>query len=330
MRNKKGFTLIELIAVIVILAGVALITFPALLNQINGTKGQISDSLQQIISSSVKSYIDANRNEFISSSDHSYIIAVSDLVNKNYLSKSMLDSIKDNSGNDYDRIIVSYDNNNYTYKLMKKDVDYGCQYKPVLTTANVGVIAASENPFRYGTEYNCQVGDSESERENFYVLAENDDSVLLLMIRNLDDSITNWCKDNNNNNCGAVTAKQVLSEKTSEWIFKTSLPTLDQLSAANGGYTNRPASWIIANLPYSVNGEEKKGYWTSTPCLEETGTCAPSNGKYKYAYAVNYNSAYTANVHQVGTNKDEGGAIKLIYGIRPVIVVPKELIEVPS
>ena len=41
MKKKKGFTLVELIGVVVILGLVALVAFPSLLNQINNSKKQI-------------------------------------------------------------------------------------------------------------------------------------------------------------------------------------------------------------------------------------------------------------------------------------------------
>ena len=41
MKNKKGFTLVELMAVIIIISLIAILTFPNIINQIKKSKQQL-------------------------------------------------------------------------------------------------------------------------------------------------------------------------------------------------------------------------------------------------------------------------------------------------
>ena len=103
--NKKGFTLVELIGVVVILGLIALVAFPALLNQIDSSKKQISDSQKEIIISAAKSYVDENKNDYADKS--TFEIPVNDLIKNNYLSKGIISSFSDNE------VIVTFNNGTY-------------------------------------------------------------------------------------------------------------------------------------------------------------------------------------------------------------------------
>ena len=58
MKNKKGFTLVELLAVLVILALIALITVPTIL-------GMISDSAEQSDKRTIEGYANAITNAIV-------------------------------------------------------------------------------------------------------------------------------------------------------------------------------------------------------------------------------------------------------------------------
>lgn len=103
--NKKGFTLVELIGVVVILGLIALVAFPALLNQINDSKKQVSDSQKEIIISAAKSYVSENKNDYADKS--SFEIPVSDLISGSYLDRNIVSSFSDND------IVVTFNNGTY-------------------------------------------------------------------------------------------------------------------------------------------------------------------------------------------------------------------------
>lgn len=106
--NKKGFTLVELIGVVVILGLIALIAFPSLLNQINNSKKQISDSQKELIIAATKNYVEENKNEY--ANKNSFEIDADTLVNNNYLNKEILESYKNKKKV---KVIIVYKNNDY-------------------------------------------------------------------------------------------------------------------------------------------------------------------------------------------------------------------------
>ena len=86
--NKKGFTLVELLAVIVVLAIIALITIPVTLNIIeNARKGAFEDGLYIV---KFKSKLDINSigKEEYNLKGHESIIYSMVLFNKSKISKS--------------------------------------------------------------------------------------------------------------------------------------------------------------------------------------------------------------------------------------------------
>ena len=55
--KKNGFTLAELLGVIVILAAVALVAFPPIINQIKKSRGELDDALNKLIYSASNQYL---------------------------------------------------------------------------------------------------------------------------------------------------------------------------------------------------------------------------------------------------------------------------------
>lgn len=107
--NKKGFTLIELIGVVVILGIISLVVFPALLNQISNSKQQVSDSQKQIIIAAAKNYVEENKNEY--ANKETYTIPVNDLISNNFLNKDIIKSYSEGE------LLVTYTNGEYDVTL---------------------------------------------------------------------------------------------------------------------------------------------------------------------------------------------------------------------
>ena len=60
--NKKGFTLIELIGSIVIIAALALIAFPAILSLLKSGQKQVDENVIKFIESAALDYVNENDN----------------------------------------------------------------------------------------------------------------------------------------------------------------------------------------------------------------------------------------------------------------------------
>lgn len=113
---KKGFTLIELLGILVILALILLVTFPPILNQINKSRSNLSDSMKSVIFSAADTYIEENKNTYSKKDGNVYCITLKDLVNANHLREPLIDS----NGKNIEltnKIEVYVENAQYKYKM---------------------------------------------------------------------------------------------------------------------------------------------------------------------------------------------------------------------
>ncbi len=108
--KKNGFTLVELLAVIVILAVIALITVPIINGTINDSKDRLSDEQYSRVRDAVKTYTAKNVSEDCE------CVTVDELKKQGYLDDVVIRDPK--SGNEisgYYTIKWSDENNQYTY-----------------------------------------------------------------------------------------------------------------------------------------------------------------------------------------------------------------------
>lgn len=100
--NKKGFTLVELIAIILILAAILLVSFPSLLNMAKTDKDKEYEKVIEDLCLAGKSYIYANMNNFngLSVVGSEFSIKIEELITYGNVDGSLTnpktkDSIKD-------------------------------------------------------------------------------------------------------------------------------------------------------------------------------------------------------------------------------------------
>lgn len=86
---KKGFTLVELLAVLVITSLIMIIAIPSIMNAINKKRNDISDDAKMMIYDAADLYI-SNYSSVIQSNT-TYCIILDDLVNAGYLTSPVKD-----------------------------------------------------------------------------------------------------------------------------------------------------------------------------------------------------------------------------------------------
>lgn len=91
--NKKGFTLIELVGVIIIISILSLLFFPSLINQFKKTSDNMDETTKKIIIDSAKIYVDNNESNFDKSK--TYCITISTLIDNEYLEDNFTEYNKD-------------------------------------------------------------------------------------------------------------------------------------------------------------------------------------------------------------------------------------------
>lgn len=126
---KKGFTLIELMGVILLLGVIGLIAFPSILNQMKKIDTNVNEANKKLVYVAADDYINDNKESYksefdcdINKSNNSNFecsdiinVKIEDLINDGYLSNSI--DVKN-----YNYVEVSIDNGiTYNHKLIIKN-----------------------------------------------------------------------------------------------------------------------------------------------------------------------------------------------------------------
>ncbi len=88
--NKKGFTLIEVLAAITLIAAILVVLVPTIINQINKNKKNIEEKTTTLIDEAAYTYIDLNPNVYPAKVGNVYCIKLQTLVNYDYLKEPVI------------------------------------------------------------------------------------------------------------------------------------------------------------------------------------------------------------------------------------------------
>jgi len=234
--NKKAFTLVELMGVIIVLGLITLLIAPTILNQIRNSKDKIDNVTKKLIYSATDLYLDNKENEYPKLNGATYCLTLNNLVEDGKLSSPVLDSNGDEIN--LDRIIaVDVIDKQYNYR-MPSTCDHVAGEKKLVDLATTSPTLGIDNIdscAKYGV---CEAGTAFAIKVNsaeiykFYVLNDDGNTVTLIMNHNLGQNIP-WISvedyqklSNNIANCamdsctdvGPVTAISYLKELTdTEW-----------------------------------------------------------------------------------------------------------------
>ncbi len=108
MNNKKGFTLVELLAVLTLLSLIVIISLPAVINKINNHEKKMSEALFESVTAAANLYVENNPDKFNGTTHH---IKLTTLVKEDLLDDSIL--------KDYANYCVKakYTSNQYRYEI---------------------------------------------------------------------------------------------------------------------------------------------------------------------------------------------------------------------
>ena len=329
MKEKnKGFTLVELLAVIVILALIALIATPIILNVINDAKKQAAKDSAYGYMDAVEKYIVSSELEDKSIQDGRY--SVEELNKKISVKGSTPDNgnieIKNSSVKSYDIGIDGYVVRNgkvdkvSTTKSFKNGT--AVYYNP--ETGNKCSKEAAKSTT--GTKSGCM---------KWYVFNDKEGNATVNVI--LDHNTTaNVAWNLTGNNSEMKEVKKALENDTKDWKNTARLITANEVAKITG-YT----SWgtNITGYPW---------FCFDTNQQDDTNDCAKAQGKSKYAWLFDYTkecTSYGCNVSDSSTwgywtstqyvnsihvwfvarngRLDVNSASSTGHGVRPVITISK-------
>lgn len=120
MKNKNGFTLIEIIAVIAIIGLLLTMVTPKLMENYNDKKNKLYDATIKEIERLSKLYLTDNPNLYSIISEDGYTnITIEMLCNGKYIS-CPINNPKDNS-NITGYVKVTYESDNYVYEFIEEE-----------------------------------------------------------------------------------------------------------------------------------------------------------------------------------------------------------------
>lgn len=123
MKNKKGFTLIEVLAILVILAVILSIIIPTTLGIVSDSKSNLNSSQQKQLENAARMwYLDSNVNLEV---DESCKISIKDIVDLEYLeSNDVLDPKTGETMQGY--IVITNGKEQYSYKYNETSSEENC------------------------------------------------------------------------------------------------------------------------------------------------------------------------------------------------------------
>ncbi len=357
---KKGFTLVELLAVIIILALLALIATPIIIDVINDSKDSVAYTETQRIVDGITEYckITAMKKQMgtLSQDDVDCTLAVTkdDVKKMLDLKNAEINSIKYNNDKVQSIVVESngrtivYDGKDYK----KKD---GSVFKPLILKDNFathkGVVYL--DPTDLSVE--CDASNSTSEPGTktgcmkFYVYDDSGDTYKMILDHNTTARGISW--DFNANGSGPETLNNQLSSDTEGWVGESTMISVDELMAITGATVFDPDPTTgMANFAFDgpthreqvsfAKGESKFAWLFDYLIMCESYGCnyeLSFDNQEHLAYGYFTSTKYTALQYGVdvayavyfnGCEQYVDQGIDAYMGIRPVLVLPKSALDV--
>ena len=123
MKNNRGFTLVELIAVITLLSAIILVTVPVIINTIKKNDLKLSENFENSLKQAAEFYVERNRDIFpaLNNIGGNIEIPTEDLVKAGYLKQDLENPIDNSSVLKYKVIIEVGNDNIFIYRVEREN-----------------------------------------------------------------------------------------------------------------------------------------------------------------------------------------------------------------
>ena len=274
MKEKnKGFTLVELLAVIVILALIALIATPIILNVINDAKKQAAKDSAYGYMDAVEKYIVSSELEDKSIQDGRY--SVEELNKKISVKGSTPDNgnieIKNSSVKSYDIGIDGYVVSNGKVDKVSTTKSFKNGTAVYYNPETENKCSKEEAKSTTGTKRGCM---------KWYVFNDKEGNATVNVI--LDHNTTaNVAWNSTGNNSEMKEVKIKLEEDTKDWKNTARLITANEIAKITG------------NTGFDANKENQPWFCLDTNQKDTTSYCSKAQGKSKYTWLFDYTNDCT-------------------------------------
>ena len=133
---KKGFTLIELMAILVLLSIIALITTPIVFSDLKESKSTIYNAQIKQIEKGAQEWAAKNSRD-LPSENESINLTLGGLINEGYVDKDIVDPTNKNPFPNCMYIEITNKNNNYHYKVLDDKLPEGCSSNNDVFASNI-------------------------------------------------------------------------------------------------------------------------------------------------------------------------------------------------
>ena len=252
--RENGFTLVELLGVIVVLTLLILLVFPSIINNIKSSSKDTDKVVKELIYDASYMYISDNEINFPKINGNKYIITLEALIENDLLKAP----IKLSNGEDdiTDKMCV---------QVMYND---GFEYELVETCEENNVICSSDNTnLSIGSKYKCQV--NETSNYTFYLLSKNNKS---------GEIITNTTSDKE------VASVNLIMEAN---IYANGKPIKEGIFTKDSPET---VEWINESDYYKLSGQIDENIYSNYTCSDCTsyGPVTSMNYLYKATSSWDY------------------------------------------
>lgn len=123
MKNNRGFTLVELIAVMTLLAAIILVTVPVIINTIKKNDDKLGENFEKSLKQAAELYVERNRDVFpgLNNIGGTAEVSTDELIEEGYLKQDLENPIDNSSVLNY-KIIVEVGNDNiFIYRVEREN-----------------------------------------------------------------------------------------------------------------------------------------------------------------------------------------------------------------
>ena len=204
--NKKGFTLVELLATIIILGLLALLASTSVTKVLKESKGDLYTAQIKLVESAAEAWGAENIDKLPDDNECKYL-TIKNLQDYGLIDKDLKNPKTNKEIDNNIKIKISssktgYGNSRTDYEVNPDNIE-GCSHAMPCTLI-------SGEAYTIGAKYECDFGDG---KRKFYILelgrnkvegsTLKDDEVALILEGNYDTTTQAWCASGSDNSCNA-------------------------------------------------------------------------------------------------------------------------------